>query len=328
MTQRGMAMRQRADIHRPAEIQPADYEYLFSFSYMGLYGDPEYNVALLVATQTGEPQKEDVYGISPTGQLCVVGTREVQSPWGKLQYFEKENGKSGCDICGAHYRHGDVFRHKASGECIQIGHICADKMHLVSDRSKWVAARKSAAELKKSAERKQKQLQWQRIRAHQRREKLRSFLRNHRGIGRTLKGDHHILRDLRGRLIQYGSLSPAQIDLAERIHGDLGRPEIKEVMPPNGRVEVTGTIMGFKEVESDYGSVLKMILQVNNDGAGYRLFGTVPQSICDQAWEMTGSGVSSLRGATVKLTANVQPKEAGFGFYSRPTKSWIVQVGA
>lgn len=52
----------RKDIHRPAEIKPTDYKYLFSYSYPGLNGAPGINLTLLAAVRTGETQKEPVYG--------------------------------------------------------------------------------------------------------------------------------------------------------------------------------------------------------------------------------------------------------------------------
>ena len=79
----------------------------------------------------------------------------------------------------------------------------------------------------------------------------------------------------------------------------------KEV--PEGRVVITGKVLSIKQVESDYGIVDKWLIECD----GYRVFGTVPAFLAEDA-EV---------GQVVTFKANVQPKEAGFGFYKRPTKS-------
>ena len=73
-----------------------------------------------------------------------------------------------------------------------------------------------------------------------------------------------------------------------------------------GRQTITGKVISTKTVESMYGYTHKMLVEV--DGGALRLWGTNPQN---------GFAV----GHTVTFTAQVEPKELGFGFYSRPTKS-------
>jgi hypothetical protein len=48
------------------------------------------------------------------------------------------------------------------------------------------------------------------------------------------------------------------------------------------------------------------------DCGAYRVWGTVP------------SGLAVGLGDRVRLTATVQPKEVGFGFYSRPSKAELL----
>ena len=127
----------RKDIHRPAEIVPADYDHLFSFSYPG--AGASYNMGLMQAVRTGKPGREPVWGIDPrTFQFTITGYVEVTSPWGKLPFFEKTTGsQTGCDVCGASFLHGDAFLHRPTGEVVLLGHICADKMDLHVDRGDW-----------------------------------------------------------------------------------------------------------------------------------------------------------------------------------------------
>lgn len=86
------------------------------------------------------------------------------------------------------------------------------------------------------------------------------------------------------------------------------KPHVDPVMPPTGRVTLEGTVTSQKLVESDFGSVYKMVL----DCGAFRVWGTVP------------SGLAVGLGDRVRLTATVQPKELGFGFYSRPSKAELV----
>lgn len=80
--------------------------------------------------------------------------------------------------------------------------------------------------------------------------------------------------------------------------------EVPQVLPPAGRQTLEGTIVSTKLVDGFYGSVTKVLV----DCGGFRLFGTLPA---------TGCGT---RGAKVQWACTVEPKEAGFGFFSRPTK--------
>jgi len=86
------------------------------------------------------------------------------------------------------------------------------------------------------------------------------------------------------------------------------KPHVEAVMPPTGRIVLEGTVTSQKLVESDFGSVYKMVL----DCGAYRVWGTVP------------SGLAVGLGDRVRLTATVQPKEVGFGFYSRPSKAELL----
>jgi len=83
---------------------------------------------------------------------------------------------------------------------------------------------------------------------------------------------------------------------------------------PTGRVTITGTILAFKWVDSEYtrGGTMKMTLLTDE---GYKVYGTCPSSI--EATE---------KGTKVKLTASLEPSRDDpiFGFYSRPTKAEVL----
>jgi len=81
-----------------------------------------------------------------------------------------------------------------------------------------------------------------------------------------------------------------------------------KVEVPEGRQRVTGKILSTKLVESDWGTQTKALV----DCGGYRLYGSVPASA---KWKT---------GDSVAFTATVQPRELGFGFFSRPAKPEVV----
>lgn len=298
----------RDDIHRPGAIDPSEYRYLWSFSYPG--------TAMLTAMRTGLPQKEPIFAVSDAGVIVRIGTKEVTSPWGKLPFFEKANEASGCDICGARFLHGDAFQHVPTGEVVLIGNICADKMGLHAKRGDWTANQKRMAQLKKDAEYIKRREELKALR----RADAMKLLEAHTGLEAALKIDHYLSRDLAAKLDQYGTLSEKQIALAFKLATEASKPTdaeaIPEILPPSGRREVEGRVISTKTTEVGF----KMLVEVEADGGKFRLFGTVPSVLADES--------EPLRGARVRFTAEIKPKERGFGFFSRPTNAQRVATAA
>jgi hypothetical protein len=80
-----------------------------------------------------------------------------------------------------------------------------------------------------------------------------------------------------------------------------------------GRQEIEGVVISTKHYETAYGLQCKMLVQMDN---GNRVFGTLPLSLIE--------GDCKVVDRRVAFTAKVEPKEKGFGFYSRPTKARFV----
>lgn len=116
---------------------------------------------------------------------------------------------------------------------------------------------------------------------------------------------------------------------------------------PTGRQVVTGTIVGAKVKESDYGTAYKVVVQAD---AGYRVYVSLPKAqtesalddfndwICTedparhtltQAMWLTGTTDNSypgVKGRRISFTATLTQSDddAAFGFGSRPTKgAWL-----
>ena len=75
---------------------------------------------------------------------------------------------------------------------------------------------------------------------------------------------------------------------------------------------ITGTVLSFKWQGSDYGDVLKMLVQ---DDRGFRVWGSVPASLDDAERE-----------SRISFTATVSQsdRDTKFGFFKRPTKAAII----
>ena len=277
-------------------------------------GEPGYNIAFLLAVRTGETQHEPIWG-AVEGRLVITGRVPVTSPWGKLPFFQKITGsESGCSICGAHYRHGDAWLHRPTGEVVLIGHMCAEKMGSEPARGEWTASQKAIARLRKTAE-------YQRLRMEREAQKAAAgagFLLANPGLEEALSTDHYICCDLRSKLAQYGSLSPTQIGLARKLAAEAAAPpedKVQDVMPPTGRVQLEGVILSLKEQEGAYGRQTKMLVQVDTPAGRFRVFGTRPSV-----------AVVPVKGSRIRFNATVQPKEPGFGFFSRPTSAEVMGV--
>lgn len=130
---------------------------------------------------------------------------------------------------------------------------------------------------------------------------------------------------------------------AERATTDAARPAV-----PEGRVQVTGTILSTKIVEGDYGTAFKVLIE---DESGFKVYGTLAKNLCDafetefyaeqgedfdtrsvgySVW-FTGSinepeRFKGIKGRKVTFTAAIEASkdDKSFGFFSRPTKAGIV----
>ena len=148
-----------------------------------------------------------------------------------------------------------------------------------------------------------------------------AFLAANEGLCDALAADHDICRDLSAKLVRFGSLSLAQIALAHKLAAQLSAPKPAQITPPSGRVEIVGKVIKVKETEGYRGEeVWKMIVAVETEEGEFRVYGSVPRDL-DRA-----VGDESLRGRRVAFTATIQPKEAGFGFFSRPANARLVEA--
>ena len=137
--------------------------------------------------------------------------------------------------------------------------------------------------------------------------------------------EHRIIEDIKNRFNGYGEISDKQRALviklaAEKIERDAAEAKRLEGVTDieAGRYAVAGKVLSVKEGQNDWGYTYKMLVQLDN---GNRVFGGIPSNL--RKFDDEGDLIS-LRGERVTFTARFEPKEAGFGFFSRASKASIV----
>lgn len=90
---------------------------------------------------------------------------------------------------------------------------------------------------------------------------------------------------------------------------------------PTGRVTITGEILSTKWQENRFSRGAGCLKMLVRSEAGWKVWGTVPASI-------EYDGGNELKGRRVTFTAKVEPKEAAFGFFSRPTNASLLPLDA
>jgi len=135
--------------------------------------------------------------------------------------------------------------------------------------------------------------------------------------GTSNRYEEKIIRDIVGKLVEYGKLSGKQVDFVKSLLGKIeDRAKAEANLPPvptvEGRVTVKGKVVSIKESMGPFPGY-KMLI-VHDDG--YKLHGTLPRSI-----------VNVEKGDTVEFVATVKPSrdDKSFGFFSRPTNAKIVK---
>lgn len=147
----------------------------------------------------------------------------------------------------------------------------------------------------------------------------REFLAEHPGLAAALKAGRQlaIIQSFSNQLARKGYLSVKQVETALRIAREAAAPKPAQAEVPEGRQVVAGEVVSVKEMDDYYshsGVTYKMLVKVEMDGGEFRVYGTVPRAIVEDV--RTGS--------QVVFTATLKPKEAGFGFFSRPTGATVV----
>lgn len=273
----------RSDAHRPSVIEPEDYEYV----------------------------AEEFMDVKSLGDaLCLKAQHEIiaahQAKTGG-KYSQHEHGGN-CMVCGSvNAIYTSLFYHQKTSSYVRMGHDCADKCECggefarkqfrrqVEDAREFYAGKAKAKSLLSdyglsacwdiySAENRDG-FQWEEV----------------------------TITDIISKFIRYGSISEKQQDFLRKLLAKIpARAEIAAQREaekvnaadcPSGRILITGIVLGTKNVESMFGTSMKMLVQ---DETGFKVFGSRIESVG--------------KGDAVKFTATIEPStdDKKFGFFKRP----------
>jgi len=289
----------RKDIHRPSEINPEDYYF--------------------VALNCHKLEPDDLTDLAQWREVF----RNHQKATGASFSGHQDNG--GCDICGANCVYTAIFYHEKTNKYIEVGTICAEKLDMGDARQfkNFRTACKSATELKAGKKKAKATLVEKEM-----------FTAWYHYISKEILPQYpankvYIVRDIVGKLVQYGSLSEKQFDflksLLEQIENwdaiQKRREEEKAKAEdcPTGKVAIKGSVVSTKWHDDFYNGRTVMTVKTKE---GYLIWGTVPSSLL---WDEEGLAID-LKGKDVEFNANLTPSDSDskFGFFKRPSKAKIV----
>lgn len=276
----------RNDVHRPSEIVPADYSFVFAYS--------------LATTSEGWP-------IPPYNMDLWVDYRRA----GHLRGKYASPGR--CDVCGAHFIYGEVWRHSPTDDHISIGHECARKYELLADLSEYKRERAKHVE---QAVRKAKRTAA--------RESMRAQLDSTPGLEKALETDHYIVSDIRSRFEQRGSISEKQVALVFKLAREAQEKKAEDgravAIPVTGkRITIEGTVLGTRWDDNGYGGCVKVLLRVDEGDGFYKVWMTMPDYLCS---------LGTRKGSRIRVAVKIEASkdDPTFGFGSRPTKGELLDA--
>lgn len=358
----------RTDVHRPSTLDPADYVFVgegdlhhsegFEWWDVDLISvlqavvdDPEI-AATYERIQQFEAERERLDSRSLAASAAAVDVSGVAADLKRLLDERKrganidrraDTGRGGyatCQHCGHRgLRYLAFFLHRPTGEILGVGQDCAEKLNLES----------------------RSQLQIRRFREARRREaKLAAFTEAHPQVVAFLdeyrakveageRRANDFLHSISFKLKKWGELSEKQVAAVERsIEREAewaAEREAEEADEPDpapaieGRIEITGKIVSSKYKDTQFGSVLKMVVL---DDRGFKVWGTQPDGLLAEAPnpysdDATASQAGWIekgekwyrpadRGDRVRFTATVtrSDRDETFGFFKRPTKAEVI----
>ncbi len=145
-------MAKRTDVHCDTNIVPMDYEFVLWYDQGGFNEpslhinckQPIFDMALLKVIP-GHSHRDN-------GRCCLLGLRQIA----KVKFTGIHSNSGQCDICGACFRYGDVWKHRPTDGYIHVGHDCADKYSMIANREDLKAYRKAVHEARSIAAKEQK----------------------------------------------------------------------------------------------------------------------------------------------------------------------------
>lgn len=283
MTHTTTTTRRVPTVHNPTNFEPRDYE------VQGYYDN-----------------KRPVY----YGQGAENFSLEVTAWESELRFAFGDDWRSKIHHC-AHCGNGTVrwitaVKHMPSGDVIVFGAVCTKRLGFVDKHEFKLAQLQSRDEARKV-----------RIGIWKAREAFLDARPELRAAVACIDHPEHaknvFAKDVLRKLDQYGSLSEKQVAaVLQSVQRDIERAKEAAVAvtvvkgdAPSGRVTVTGNVLSTKIVEREFGSTLKMLVQLDNNS---RVWCTVP----------SGSNVERNNRVTFTATFEVSKDDKSFAFGKRP----------
>lgn len=301
----------RTDVHAPAS---ADFDPALYTCYGCYDGRPE-PFAFLGGFDPLREYRDQLKSLVERGYKCGRGCKSV------------------CGHCGAGIRYFALLVRDDVKQFIHVGEQCLDNRFSVETAADFQALRKASKLNRERADRDG------RIEA----------LRQNPAIARLIDGGSDVdasefLSDVRRRAVETGRLSDPQIAAVERAfkrnderierqqrweaerRAEAQRLAAAGVAAPEGRVEVTGTVLSAKEHQSQFGTAIKIVVQADD---GWKVWTTAPSSLFSQV-DVDTTVIEEVReaivGKKIKFTAALtrSDSDAAFAFGKRPTKASFV----
>lgn len=238
-----------------------------------------------------DPQSESI------GSVTEVELEVLNPELRGAAKFEQFNWR--CDCCGHQLQYACEVVHKPTLTGYFVGRDCANTLQGLayfnfSHLSVAAAARAKA---------RQNVASWK-TRNPQHRDIIEWALNDPKA--------HYIARDIAAKVARYRDISDKQIELVYKLRqqeAERDAAKVAEPQPttpaPEGRVEVSGTVIGSKVVENDFGTSAKLLVRL---------------TCHNKVWVTKPSGSSAQRGWTVSLRAKFERSRGDehFAFGSRP----------
>jgi hypothetical protein len=317
----------RTDIHRPSQIIPSDYNYIAicAMNIQGI-GDCEFILR----------ERETI-------------RRHMDKTGGTYAHVETSGS---CQVCGnVQAIYLALFYHEASNSYLRVGFDCTQKLEMSGDFAAFNMFRKNVQNAREAQAGKRKAIAilgdlglaeaWDIFTAdwplhsddcaskshtpdcticdgsgQHERELCTCDVDSRRKLYNSFP--ESTIRDIVGKLVKYGSVSPKQTDFIGKLLKQIADRPIVEAQRqaeadaagpvPTGRVQMTGTVLSVKQVEGrafsyhDDGVRTKLLIKLEN---GSKVYGNRFANID--------------KGDNVTFTATVEASktDAKFGFYKR-----------
>lgn len=298
----------RTDIHRPSVIVPEDYQFVaFEHQKIEGFGD----CAAILANREIIRQHMDMTGGNYSGH----------------------SHGGNCHVCGAWAIYTILYYHAKTNTYIRTGMDCANKMDMsygdMNAFRRAIADHRFAKAGIKKAEKILMNNDLLRVLEIAEEFEVARLAEQEAFHARGDEPDYRradafnrrwqdamVVLDIYRKLVKYGSISDAQVNLLRikvQRHDNYEARQAKfaaereSAAPcPTGRVEVTGTVVKVAQYDSQFGTTWKMTVKAQQ---GFMVFVSVPSSIPVPE-----------RGATVSFKATITPSDNDpkFGFGKRP----------